>query len=68
MRVGLLTMLACSLVLCGCSGSFVLKNATADAAHRNTRRADKYCCIWLRGCGSNVKCQCHPFKSGYGAG
>ena len=32
MRIGLLIMLACSIVLCGCSGSFVLKNATADAA------------------------------------
>ena len=36
MRVGLVTMLACSLVLCGCSGSFVLKNATADAASTGT--------------------------------
>ena len=32
MRVELVTMMACSLVLCGCGGSFVVKNATADAA------------------------------------
>ena len=36
MRVGLLILLACSIVLCGCSGSFVVKNVVADAATTGT--------------------------------